>query len=159
MIRSLVLTSLILGCAGSQAPDTIPRVQEGDIHLPVPSAREHLAGYLGIRHRLTGEVPWVVVCGGISAAAVDSMASSSVRAGIVRSLQFAGADGCVPPSESRAEPAVGAILVQSIEFTETSAMLTAQRWRGARWPFEWRERFRFLLGDQQLSMDFFSAID
>ena len=159
MTKPVLLSALLLACAGARPTSPLPRAQAGPPQLPLPTAREHLSGYLGIRHRLTGESPWVVVCGTFSNAEIDSLAPAYIRAGVVRSIQAADAEGCHPPNEARANSTIGAILIKSIEFTETSVVLTAQRWRGARSPWEWRERYRFLEGDRQLSMDFFSAID
>lgn len=155
----MLVWGLVVGCAGVQTPTPLPRAMDNPIQVPVPNPQQHLSGYLSLRHRLTGESPWVVVCSGLSKMEVDSIAPIHIRAGTVRSLRAVDPEECVPPREARAEPSVGAILIKSIEFTEISAMLTAQRWRGARSPWEWRERYRFLEGDRQLSMDFFSAID
>lgn len=159
MTRTLALAASLVGCTGQGRQNVSPQPPAVTRLVPPPTAREHLANYLGIRSRITGDTLWVVVCGGLPPSDVQELDAQLRPAGIVRSLGTAGADDCDVPAAASSEPTIGALLVESIDRSDSLISLTARRWRGARWPYEWRERFTFYSGDQRLIIDYFSAID
>ena len=76
----------------------------------------------------------------------------------VRSIMAVPREACEPPDEARANPSIGALLIEAIVRTDTSVTLWARRVRGV-WPFSWHEEFRFYDMDERLMLSQFSAID
>lgn len=158
MRRPILAALLLTSCAGQARPTPTPDSDSGRLFVPPPTDRQHIAGYLGLRHRLTGESPWVVICEPVTILDMAGLDAGLRSAGSVRGIRAVSREACEAPPEAREEPAVGAILIEAIVRTDTNATLWARKVRGA-WPFSWHEEFRFYDMDQRLIISRFSAID
>lgn len=158
MTRPILTAILLASCAGQAGPELTANPDRGRLFVPPPTERQHVAGYLGLRHRLTGESPWVLICEPVTIPDVPGLDADLRTVQSVRSIMAVPREACEPPDEARANPSIGALLIEAIVRTDTSVTLWARRVRGV-WPFSWHEEFRFYDMDERLMLSQFSAID
>jgi len=137
MHRLVLLATALLGCAGHSTPVTTPPTSR----LKPPAPGQHLAHYLGIRQRVTGVVPQVMVCPGVAIADGPTLERVLQTAGTAGFVRLAAPADC---EQQLRRPSTGdavIVVVHSITITGGDLVLTAWTHPSTRAPWCGRERF------------------
>lgn len=151
-------TLLTLSC-GVHRPETGTAPEDRDPPRMRPPPPDLLvAQYLTLRHRITGESPWVIVCPPVELA---NMALWEDRLLRIRSevKSYTASSDCVLPQSARSDSVNPALAIISVERDGFRGTVQARRYSSTGPLREWTENYQFEEMDQRITIWNFPAVD